>query len=76
MTLEKILCQKLASWRPPGGRRELTVSEEGCPWTVTVTADRCDEVGCLLWEMHWSARPPRLPVVSTSRPGPRRSLPA
>jgi hypothetical protein len=51
MTLEKILCQKLASWRPPGGRHELTVSDEGSAWTVTVTADRCDEVGCLLWEM-------------------------
>src|SRR4051812_4342622 len=51
MTLEETLHQKLASWRPPEGRYELNVSEETPGWTVTFTADRCDELGCLLWEL-------------------------
>jgi hypothetical protein len=52
MTLEEILRRNLADWRPPEGRHDLTVPGEGRGWTVTVTADRCDELGCLVWEMN------------------------
>ncbi len=52
MTLDEILCQKLASWRPPEGRHELTLSEEVPGWALTLTADRCDEVGCLVWQLN------------------------
>jgi hypothetical protein len=51
MTLDEILYQRLGSWRPPEGRHDLTAAEEIPGWTVSVTADRCDEVGCLTWEL-------------------------
>jgi hypothetical protein len=51
MTLENTLLEKLSEWRPgPGGRRELQVA--GAGWRVTVTADRSDALGCLLWELN------------------------
>jgi hypothetical protein len=50
MTLGETLLQRLADWRPQG-RQTLTAAPEGAGWTVAVTADRCDEVGCLLWEL-------------------------
>jgi hypothetical protein len=52
MTLEEILHRKLSDWRPPEGRHDLIVADEASGWGVTVTADRCDEVGCLVWEMN------------------------
>jgi hypothetical protein len=52
MTLDEMLHQKLGNWRPPGGRNDLTVSDEGPGWTLTVSADRCDELGCLVWELN------------------------
>jgi hypothetical protein len=48
MTLNEILLQKLAEWRP-AARQTLTVAEAG--WTVALSADRCDELGCLVWEV-------------------------
>jgi hypothetical protein len=51
MTLDEILGTKLADWRPPDGRHDLTVSEGGRGWAVTITADRCDDLGCLVWEL-------------------------
>jgi hypothetical protein len=50
MTLGETLLQRLADWRPQG-RQTLTAAPEGAGWTVAVTADRSDEVGCLLWEL-------------------------
>jgi hypothetical protein len=29
----------------------LHVPDEGTGWSVTVTADRCDELGCLVWDL-------------------------
>ena len=52
MTLDEILYQRLGSWRPPEGRHDLAVAEEVPGWAVTVTADRCDEVGSLAWELN------------------------
>jgi hypothetical protein len=52
MTLNETLLQKLTEWPPAAGDRQtLTVHDEGSGWTVAVTADRRDELGCLLWEM-------------------------
>lgn len=52
MTLDDMLLPKLAEWRPAAGRTKLTVSDERAGWAITLTADRCDELGCLLWELN------------------------
>jgi len=51
MTLNEILLEKLAEWRSGRGRKTLNVPDEGAGWTVSLTADRADELGCLVWEM-------------------------
>src|SRR4051794_4456654 len=52
MTLDETVLQKVAEWRPTTKERStLTVPDVGSGWAVTLQADRCDEVGCLLWEM-------------------------
>ena len=52
MTVSERVLQKLADWRPPGeGRRTLAVPDEGSGWSLGVTADRRDAVGCVLWEL-------------------------
>jgi hypothetical protein len=50
MNLDEILVGKLADWRP-AGRQTLHVAPEGAGWALTVSADRSDELGCLLWEL-------------------------
>jgi hypothetical protein len=50
MTLENTLLEKLSEWRPKPGRQQLHVADQG--WHVTVTADRSDGLGCLLWELN------------------------
>src|SRR5579862_2291744 len=49
MTLENTLLEKLSEWQPQPGRHELHVADGG--WRATVTADRSDALGCLLWEL-------------------------
>ena len=49
MTLNEAILAKLADWRP-NGRQSLLIPDSGTGWTVSVTADRSDELGCLLWE--------------------------
>jgi hypothetical protein len=52
MTRNETLLKKLADWHPPAtGRHILAVPDEGSGWTVTLTADRCDALGCLVWEL-------------------------
>ncbi|CAN5200758.1 hypothetical protein BH10PLA2_BH10PLA2_35770 [soil metagenome] len=52
MTLEKTLLRKVPEWRPtPGERATLVVSDESSPWSVRLTADRCEELGAALWEL-------------------------
>lgn len=50
MTLANTILEKLADWRPEG-RQTLTLPGEGSGWTVAITADRSDALGCLVWEM-------------------------
>jgi len=48
MSLNELLLPKLAEWRP-AALQTLTVAEGG--WNAAVSADRCDELGCLVWEV-------------------------
>jgi hypothetical protein len=59
MTLAATVLRKLAEWQPPApGRQTLVIPDEGAGWVVTVTADRRDEVGCLVWEVALQAGSP------------------
>jgi hypothetical protein len=51
MSLDETLLQKLADWRPLEGRQTLHVPDEGTGWAVTLTIDRADQLGCLVWEL-------------------------
>ncbi len=51
MTLNETLLARLAEWRPGRGRQTLNVPDSGAGWAVSLTADRADELGCLVWEM-------------------------
>ena len=50
MTLENMLLERLSEWRVSGVRQDLHIAADG--WATTVTADRGDEVGCLVWELN------------------------
>ncbi len=50
MTLNEILLEKLANWRPEG-RQTLNVADARSPWSAAVAADCVDLVGCRLWEL-------------------------
>jgi hypothetical protein len=51
MTLGNNLLEKLSEWQPPTGRNDLVVGDTDAGWTVTVTAERSDALGCLLWDL-------------------------
>jgi hypothetical protein len=52
MTLNEAVLQRLAEWHPPAGERHsLQINDEASGWSVTLTADRNDEVACRLWEI-------------------------
>jgi hypothetical protein len=52
MTLTETVRRKIAEWRPAGeGRHVFAIPDEGTGWTVAITADCCDDVGCRLWEI-------------------------
>jgi hypothetical protein len=59
MSLDETLLQKLAKWRP-ASRHTLEVAAAAAGWRVSVTADRCDELGCLAWEL--TVRPTTAPA--------------
>jgi hypothetical protein len=50
MTLDEILLQKLAKWKPEG-RETLAVSGPEIGWTVNLTGGPVDRVGSSLWEV-------------------------
>jgi len=50
MILENKLLEKLGEWQPEPGRHDLHVASDG--WSATLTADRSDVLGCLLWELN------------------------
>jgi hypothetical protein len=49
MSLDVLLLEKLAKWRPDSGRASLQASGDG--WNVTVAAECVDVVGCRLREL-------------------------
>jgi hypothetical protein len=51
MSLDETLLQKLADWQPAPGRQTLHVPDQGAGWGVTLTVDRADQLGCLVWEL-------------------------
>jgi hypothetical protein len=51
MNRNEALLEKLADWRPPEGRQSLHVAEKSSGWSVTLTVDRADQLGCLVWEL-------------------------
>lgn len=51
MTLENTVLERLSEWQPAPGRQDLHVADPASGWSVTLTADRSDVLGCLLWEM-------------------------
>ena len=53
MTFGEKILERLADWRPAGVRAKSTLTDTGSGWTLTLTADRNDDVGCLLWELDW-----------------------
>ena len=50
MSLDGLLLEKLARWRPDG-RQTLEVRSPELAWSASVTADAVDVVGCRLWEV-------------------------
>lgn len=52
MTLNETVTAKLAEWRPAASERStLAIPDAGAGWTVAVSADRNDELGCMVWEL-------------------------
>src|SRR5438270_5324704 len=52
MSLAEALLEKLADWRPAGeGRHSASFALPDHGWTVGVTADRADTVGCRLTQV-------------------------
>jgi hypothetical protein len=52
MTLDAILLQKLSEWKPGRGRQTLNLTDAASGWSVSLAADRSDELGCLVWELN------------------------
>ena len=57
MTLNETLLRKLSEWHPSGTGRHGLATSDDC-WTAAVTADRCDSMGCLIWEFTLSRKGP------------------
>jgi hypothetical protein len=51
MTLDELLLQKLARWRPDNKEPTLDVSDPASGWTVSLTADCVEQVGSRLQEL-------------------------
>ncbi|MHB1424220.1 MAG: hypothetical protein ACYC3I_13675 [Gemmataceae bacterium] len=49
MSLDVLLLEKLAKWRPDNGRATLEAADDG--WSAAVAAEVVDVVGCRLWEL-------------------------
>jgi hypothetical protein len=51
MSLDALLLERLAKWRPDSGRQTLDVADAAGGWSASVTAECVDVVGCRLWEL-------------------------
>jgi hypothetical protein len=68
MSLDGLLLEKLARWRPDG-RQTLEVSDTESGWNAAVTADAADLVGCRLWEVSLRRASTALPGVDLKNRG-------
>ncbi len=66
MTLGEALLQKLARWRPEGGRETLEVTHPETGWAATLDAAHVEVLGCRLWELTLRRKTP-VPVDLKSR---------
>src|ERR1700694_1410267 len=67
MTLNELLLQKLARWRPDTKEPTLHVSDPASGWTVSVTADCVEQVGSRLQELTLSRTVPLAAVDLKTR---------
>ncbi len=51
MTLDELLLQKLAEWRPNTAVQTLNVNHPASGWHVAITAEQVDTLGCRLREV-------------------------
>lgn len=52
MIVAEMLLPKLNEWAPAGeGRHSLSHALTDCGWSLHLTADRVDTLGCLVWEL-------------------------
>jgi len=51
MNRNEAVLGKLVDWRPPEGRQSLTITDETGGWATTLTVDRAEQLGCLVWEL-------------------------
>ena len=51
MTASEVLLQSLSEWKPGEGRQTLVAPDLGNGWAALLTADRADQLGCLVWEL-------------------------
>jgi hypothetical protein len=51
MTASEVLLQNLSEWKPGEGRQTLVAPDLGNGWAALLTADRADQLGCLVWEL-------------------------
>src|SRR5579871_991473 len=59
MMLNEVVLQRVADWRPGGGgRRTLSIPDEGSGWSVAIIADQHDKLGSALWEVTLTAAAP------------------
>jgi len=58
MTLDELLLQNLAKWRPHSPRQTLDVTHDASGWTASATADTVDSVGARLWEVRLTRNTP------------------
>ena len=63
MSLDVLLLEKLAKWRPDSARETLDVADAASGWSAVVTADCVDVVGVCLWELT-VRRPAGAPAVN------------
>jgi hypothetical protein len=51
MSLDARLLEKLANWRPDSAQQTLDVADDASGWSVAVSADCVEVVGCRLWQL-------------------------
>jgi len=69
MTLDELLLQKLAKWRPDTNNPTLDVTDPATGWTVQLTGDCVEQVGSRLTELTLSRNVPLADVDLKTRAG-------